>query len=100
MDRERQKACSQKGGGGKRRGILKCEVAITTAEAAAKFKGIGITLKISRAMEKQDGAKGFGIISSEGKSFQGGSPPFLPSRVQGGRWQCHDLPLHFLGSHF
>lgn len=75
-----------KGRWGKKRGKLKCEVAITTAEAAATFKGVGITLKISRTMHKQGGTKGFVIISSQEKSFQGGSPPFLPSRVQGGRW--------------
>ena len=86
MDTEWQKACSRKGGGGKRRGKLKCEVVITTAEEEAKLKGVGITLKMGRTMQKQDGAKEFGIISSQGRSFQGASPPFLPSRVQGGRW--------------
>lgn len=75
-----------KGRQGKRRGKLKCEVAITTAEEGAKFKGVGITLKMGRTTRKQDGEKEFGIISRQGRSFQGASPPFLPSRVQGGRW--------------
>lgn len=86
MDTKWQKACSQKGGGGKRRGKLKCKVAITTAGEGAKFKGVGITLIMGRTMRKQDEDKEFGMICSQGRSFQGASPPFLPSRVQGGRW--------------
>jgi len=70
----------------KRKGKLKREVAVTTAEEGTKFKGVSITLKMGRTMQKQDGAKEFEIISSQGRSFQGASPPFLPSRFQGGRW--------------
>lgn len=47
-----------------------------SAEEGAEYKEL-ITLKIDKTMRKEDGAKEFGIVSSQGRILQAASSPFL-----------------------
>lgn len=47
-----------------------------SAEEGAEYKEL-ITLKIGKTMRREDGAKEFGIVSSQGRILQAASSPFL-----------------------
>lgn len=57
-----------------------------SAEEGAKFKEVVTTLKIGKTTRKEDGAKEFGIVSSQERILQAASSPFLLSGSLRRKW--------------